>query len=309
MTQDEKLVQPLDSKSLAIVLLTSALWGGTPVAVSFAALSLPPVAIAAVRFSLGTLFMLAWCWLGGTSIRLKTGQFRLCLVAGILLAVQIVTFNVAIEWSNASHSSMLISTFVFWVIAIEHFITKKDRLTTRKACGLVIAFVGVLVMLSRAEKVSAAVASQDDPSLAGDLMMVFSAFLLAVRVVYVKQVLPKIEPGKLIFWHDVIGVLCFLSFSLAFEEFTRQTLTTAAVLGLLYQGLIVAGLCFALQTQLLRKHSASQLSMFSFSTPLFGVLLAAVFLDDPLSSWLFISGACIAFGIYVVNSQPHQKAA
>lgn len=309
MTPSGKTVEPLDSKSLAIVLLTAALWGGTPVAVSFAASSLPPVAIAAVRFALGALFMLAWCWLGRTPMRLQPGQFRLCLVAGLLLAVQIVTFNVAIEWSNASHSSVLISTFVFWVIAIEHFITKTDRLTTRKAMGLVVAFIGVLVMLSKAEKVSASVPVQDDPSLAGDLVMVFSAFLLAVRVVYVKQVLPRIEPGKLILWHDLVGVVCFLSFSFAFEEFTRQALTVAAVLGLLYQGLLVAGLCFALQTQLLKKHSASQLSMFSFSTPVFGVLLAAVFRDDPLSSWLFISGACIALGIYIVNSQPQQKTA
>ncbi len=60
MKQDDyQAAQPLDTRSIAIVLLTSALWGGTPVAVSFAAASLPPVAIAAVRFFLALSLCLA----------------------------------------------------------------------------------------------------------------------------------------------------------------------------------------------------------------------------------------------------------
>ena len=307
MKQDDyQAAQPLDTRSIAIVLLTSALWGGTPVAVSFAAASLPPVAIAAVRFFLGAIFMLGWCWYSRTPIRLGPGQLKVSFVAGFLLFVQIATFNVSIEWSNSSHASVLINTFVFWVLAIEHFVTKTDRLTTRKIVGLVVASIGVLAMLSIDEP-GESVQAADQPSLSGDLLMVLSAFLLSIRILFVKHALKRIEPGKLILWHDVFGVAMFAAYSLLFEQMVFDGLSLPAMLGLAYQGILVAGLCFALQAHLLRKHSASQISIFSFSTPVFGVLLAATFRDDPLSTWLFVSGGCIAGGIYLVSTQ--QRAA
>ncbi|MCP4189208.1 MAG: DMT family transporter [Planctomycetaceae bacterium] len=304
MTQDSSdSSQPLNATSLSIVLLTSAIWGGTPVAVTFAAVSLPPIAIAAVRFSLGAIFMLFWCWIGRTPLRLGPGQLRISSIAGILLFFQIATFNVGISWSNASHATILINTFVFGVIGIEHFVTRTDRLTLRKLQGLLLASASVIVMLTLDENRSNTKSQQDLPSLAGDLLLLFSAFLLSVRIVYVKYALRQIDPGTLMLWHDVIGVILFVVYSFMFEQIEPQRITFAAIIGLGYQGLLVAGLCFALQTQLLRKHSASQLSMFSFSTPLFGIFFAAIFRNDPLSPWLLVAGGCIAAGIYLVSTR------
>jgi drug/metabolite transporter (DMT)-like permease len=252
---------------------------------------------------MGALFMVLWCWHSRTPIKLGPGQLRLSLIAGFLLFIQIATFNVSIEWSNSSHASILINTFVFWVLAIEHFVTRTDRLTSRKIVGLAVASVGVLTMLS-IDTPHALVNGADQPSLAGDLLMVLSAFLLAVRIVFVKYALRRIEPGKLILWHDVFGVVLFAAYSLLMEHVVVERMPLSAILGLAYQGILVAGLCFALQAHLLRKHSASQISMFSFSTPLFGVLFAAVFRDDPLSCWLLVAGICIAGGIYVVSTRP-----
>ena len=52
------------------VLLTAALWGGTPVAVSFSQDELPPVFVAGVRFAQAAAFMLLWCRWEGSDQRL-----------------------------------------------------------------------------------------------------------------------------------------------------------------------------------------------------------------------------------------------
>ena len=148
----------------------------------------------------------------------------------------------------------------------------------------------------------------DQPSLVGDSLMVVSAFLLAVRVIFVKQTVRNMEPGKLVFWHDVFGVLLFVTYSLLFEQVEVSGMTTSAVLGLAYQGILVAGLCFALHAQLLSKHSASQISVFSFLTPLFGILWAGIFRDDPLNASLFLSGGCIVIGIYLVSTRSRRAS-
>ena len=294
-------VQPLGMTSVALVLLTALLWGGTPVAISYSMDTLPPIAVAALRFAMAAVFMLFWCRFDGSGIRLRAGQLRPVMVAGVLLFAQISLFNFGIWLSNSSHATMLINTFIFWVVAIEHFVTRSDRLTTRRVTGLLVAAAGTMVIFLSTGTTTVSETSGDVPSLAGDAILLCSALLLGIKIVYIKEALRTVESGKLIFWHDVIGVGLFAAYSFALEETTITDFDTPAILGLLYQGVLVAGFCFAVQTHLLRRHSASQISVFGFSTPLFGVALSYLFRGDRISSWLLVSVACVATGILIVN--------
>jgi drug/metabolite transporter (DMT)-like permease len=296
-------LEPVSLKTASLALLTVALWGANPVAVSFSVDTLPPIAVAALRFAMATVFMLFWCHVEGCGLRLREGQRQPALVAGFLLFVQIATFNVGMTMSNSSHSSMMINTFVFWVVLIEHFLTRADRLTTRKLLGLCMAFGGVLLLLLRTdtESASAASASRDQPTLVGDAILLFSGFVLAWKVVYVRHALKFIEPGKLIFWHDLIAVVLFVICSASFERLESGGFTTAAVLALVFQGVFVAGICFALQARLLRHHSASQIAIFSFATPLFGVGTGILLRGDQMTPMLAVAAVCVAIGILLVN--------
>jgi drug/metabolite transporter (DMT)-like permease len=227
-------------------------------------------------------------------------------VAGFLLFLQIGTFNVGVTMSNSSHSSMMINTFVFWVVVIEHFITRADQLTARKLAGLLVAFGGVLLLLLRTEAASgvdsaAAGAARDQPTLAGDAILLVSGFILAWKVVYIRHALKFVEPGKLIFWHDLIGVVLFVLCSAVFEKLESKGFTTPAVISLIYQGVFVAGICFALQAVLLRRHSASQIAVFSFATPLFGVGTGILLRGDRMTHMLMVAAVCVAIGILLVN--------
>jgi drug/metabolite transporter (DMT)-like permease len=272
-----------------LALLTVALWGANPAAVSYSVDTLPPIAVAALRFAMATVFMLFWCHVEGCGLRLRPGQRLPALIAGLLLFLQIATFNVGVTLSNSSHSSMMINTFVLWVVVIEHFITKADRLTARKLIGLVVAFGGVLLLLLRTDTVPSAT-SRDQPTLIGDAILLCSACILAWKVIYVRHALKVVEPGKLIFWHDLVGVVCFVG-----------GFTTPAVISLVYQGVFVAGICFALQALLLRHHSASQIAIFSFATPLFGVGTGIVLRGDQMTPMLVVAAVCVAIGILLIN--------
>lgn len=284
--------------SVGLILMTSVLWAGTPVAIRYSIESFPPIATAALRFALGAAFMLAWCRVEGTSIALNRRQALAAMGAGFLLFVQISLFNLGVAHSNASHGAMLINTFIFWVVAIEHIVTRVDRLSPRKLAGLLIAAAGVVLILTKA---SGEEQSAESPTLLGDVLLLLSAFVLGIKIVFTKQSLRVIEPSKLILWHDVFGVVLFTVFSFASEPNPSLPPTGPAILGILYQGLFVAGLCFAVQTLLLRRHSASQISVFSFTTPIFGVALAVLFRGDFLSPWLLLGAICVATGILMVN--------
>jgi drug/metabolite transporter (DMT)-like permease len=294
--------RPVGLRSASLALLTAALWGANPVAVSYSVDALPPVAVAAIRFAMATAFMWLWCRAAGVPLQMRPDQWLPACVAGVLMFVQIASFNWGVMRSNSSHATMLINTAVFWVAGFEHFLGT-DRMTPRKLFGLAIAAAGVASVLLSTD-FSGSATSIDTVTVAGDLVLVASAVILAVKLVYIRHVLPVIDPAKLMYWHNVVGLVCFTTYSALFEAPSLGRLTWPAAWGVVYQGVFVAGMCFYIQAVLLRHHTASQISVFGFATPLFGVLLGVLLRGDPLSSNIVLAAICVAAGILLVNGIP-----
>jgi len=293
------LPKPLDRRALVLVLLTVALWGGNPVATRYAVESLPPITVSGLRFLMATGVMLVWCRLERTSFRVTRRQWGPIVIAGTLLFLQITAFTVGTALTSSSNTSLYVNTFVFWVVGLEHFVTRADRLNSTRWTGLFVAAAGVVLLL--AQTAAFRTEQRDLPSLGGDAVLLFSAFLLGLKFIYTKHALKVIGPTELIFWHDIVAVAQFAVAAALLEQPDFARITPSAAAGLAYQGLLVGGVCFALQAHLLKKHSASQIAVFSFATPLVGVLLGALFRGDRLSPGLLIAGAAVAVGIYLVN--------
>eukprot|EP00913_Durusdinium_trenchii_P008842 g8308.t1 len=255
----------------------------------------------------------------GSGIRLRSEQVIPSLILGLLLFVQITTFTVGIHLSSASHGTLFINTFVFWVAGFEHFSPGGTRLTRRRVLGLFCAAAGVVLILWTTKAISPEAAKSDDPDLVGDIVLMLSGFLLGIKILYTKHAMKVVESGKLIFWHDVIGVVGFAIAALLFESpdlrpfFSAQLIqdskTQQVLGGLLYQGVVVAGFCFATQAVLLQRHSASKLSVFSFTTPLFGITFAVLLRGEVLSEWLAVAGIIVAVGILLVNMPSSKEEA
>lgn len=288
----------MNLRGALLATLTAALWGGTPVAISFSVDQLPPLMVAGIRFLLGALFMVFWCRVHQLPLGIRRDQWSPVVTLGFLLFLQISTFNLGIAWSSSSHATVLINLFVLWVAAIEHFVTRRDRLSPRRILGLLLAAsAGATILVFRTERPDAV----DPSSLAGDLMLVLSSVILGIKIIWTQVALKRVSAGPLIFWHDVVGVALFLVASLAFEQSNFSGLQISTWLGLLYQGILVAGLCFAIQAHLLDRHPAAQVAVFSCSTPVFGIIAAIVLRSDPLSSGLLVAAILAASGIWLVT--------
>ena len=165
---------------------------------------------------------------------------------------------------------MLINTFPFFVVAIQHWVTRAEKLNPRKIIGMLVAIVGVGAIMADASLLGV----QWNTFIPGDALLLLSSILLAMRVVYIGKVVQFMKPGKLMFWHDVFSVVMFGVWSLCTETVRLGDVTWPSVWGLAYQGIVISGVCFVLHASLLQKHSASQISVFSFATPVFGVVFS-----------------------------------
>ncbi len=292
---------PMDLRGALLALFAVALWSGNPVAVRFSNDTLPPLFVAGIRFLLASITMALWCARSGEPFRLRRDQFASVWWCSVLMFLQIGSFAIGVWLSNASHTTLLLNSFPLGVAMIEHYVTRADRLNLLKTCGIGLASVGVLLVFLAVDAAPSATGSGDQPSLWGDLILLFSAGVLAVKVVYTRRAVRRTPAGTLILWHDVLGGLMLLAASSVLEQGAtmRWTWTTCAALA--YQGFLVAGLCFGIQAYLLSRHEATQVSVFNFATPLLGVFLAVQLRHDPLSPWLIVSGLLVAAGITLVN--------
>jgi len=301
---------PITLASAALALFCAALWGGTAVAIRFSQDDWPPLGTAGLRFALGTLFLAGWCRVEGQSLALRTGQLRPILVVGGLLFVQIGLFHIGLAHTSSGHGSVMIGSNPVWVALLAHFALRGDPLTLTKVVGLAVATAGVVTVFAgqqaSAAAQSAAVATVgtfDVPTLLGDAIVLASGWLLATKTVYTKHALSSVEPSKLLFWSNLLGTALLLTSGLLLEGVDRFTYSHATMLGLLYQGLVVAGFCFAAWTALLRRHRASQLAVFGFAQPLFGICFGMWFRHDLLNPWLIAGGVAVALGILIVTRE------
>ncbi|MCA9041453.1 MAG: DMT family transporter [Planctomycetaceae bacterium] len=285
--------------AILLALLICLLWGGNPVAVQFAAEALPPLLIASIRFLLATGFMFFWCRLGGHPITLTREQVPYVCGGGLLLFAQIGLFHLGIAQTSSSHATLLINTYVFWVMLLESYLLRAAVLSRWKISGLVVAAVGVVIIIlsSLGQK-----AQQDQPTLGGDVLLALSGVMLALKILLTKAAMSKISSSPFIFWHDLIGMSLLVLVSFSFESWPgASAFDLTSCLSLAYQGLCVAGFCFGMQAYLLQKYSATSISVFSFTSPLFGVLLGVLVRGDEFSLWFGVAALLVAGGIYLVN--------
>ena len=285
-------LRSLDLKGAAIALLLAALWGGNPVAVKVGLTDAPPLRLAWLRFLLGCLAILAYAWWTRHPgvFRVRPGEWPVLWSLGLLFAVQIGLMNVGISHTTAAHASVLLNSYAVHTVVLAHFLIPGDRLTPAKLGGILIAYAGILLLFARDFSFTSS-------TLLGDLLVSASALMLGERIIYMTRAVQRFDPIKLLVFQSGIGSACFLLASVWWERDVPTRYTASLAASLLYQGAVVAGFNFVVNSYLLQIYRPSALAACALTTPIFGVLISAVITGDPLTPTLLLSAGMVAAGI------------
>ena len=287
-------VEQPNIKVISIALFLSLLWGGNSVALKTSLADLPPFIVGGLRFSLATLAIIFWAMVYRIPLIPQKSERIALLIMSLLFTVQIGFINFGTYYTYASHTTILINLNPLFTAGLAHFFLKGDELNLRKSLGLVIAFVGVIIVFF----VNFSLANN---FLLGDLIVLASAFVLGICNIYVKILVQTINIYRLLIWQMAISLPIFFGLSYCFENMENYRVTPNAVFAIIYQGVVVGGFCFVTWTIILKRHSPTKLSAFFFATPLFGVALSYLLLNEPVTINLAFGAVLVALGIYIVN--------
>jgi len=289
--------QPIGPRAGLWAFAAALVWGGNGVFIKMGLQGMPPIAMAWARFAIGALTVAVGALVSGVSLRGPASNWRGLWVLELVFIAQILLLNVGALLTTASRAAVLINAYPFFTALFAHFLLQGDRLSPVKILGLLCAFAGVGLLFAES------LTLLDTTYLLGDVMVLGSGMFLGLRQVVLKRLVRGLHPYQLLFWQATLSLPVFAVLSLVWEREAVYHFDLEVVGALLYQGVIVAGLCFIVWASLLQRHSASRLGVFGFATPPAGVLLSALLLGETISPFLWASMGLVAVGIAIVNRE------
>ncbi len=283
----------LPFQAILVAIIVQSLWGGNPVAVKLGLEAFPPLWSAFIRFVIGALCVFAWARFKGIRLRPTAIEWPHLGWVSLLFTVQIGLMNIGFDRTTGALGVILISTYPLWGALLSPLMVVGDRLTVSRIVGLLIAFLGTALVLARGEGVDVLGSAG-----IGNLIVLASAFLLGLRLAFSARVLRGLDNVLLTVWQMLLSLPFFLAGALLFEDIAWDRFGWRPVLGLLYQGVVIAGFGFTISHWMLKRYNPSVIVGFGFVSPVCGVLAAAWVLGESLS-WSIAAGA-VAVGIGLV---------
>jgi drug/metabolite transporter (DMT)-like permease len=292
---------PTSEKKLAYAAWVAicVIWGTTYLAIKICLETIPPALMGGIRF------VVAACLLGvglvAMGIRLPQRRTwpALALIGVLLLGIGNGGVVVAEQWVPSGIAAVVIGTLPFWMVGIQALWFRNEPLGWRHLAGLVLGFVGIVLLVWSDIKLSNAsgrwflvgigalqaaccgwavgsvyskgYASDGDPLGASALQMLFGGtFMLLVGTIH----------GE---WEAL--------------DFSRRTL--AALGYLVLAGSIVA---FVAYNYALKHLPVSFVSLYAYVNPIVAVALGTALLGEPFTLRTAIAIAVILGGVALVKT-------
>lgn len=277
--------------------MVSLLWGGNLISIRIGVDSVPPLWSAFWRMALGVFFVTAWALRRGVGIWPPRRERWPLFVLSLLFTIQIALLNSGTALTSPGFGVVILNSYAVFANITGHFFPGMEKPINRaRALGLGLAIAGMVVLTFGQSPSKLA----PNP-MAGNALLVLSALLLGVRQVYTRWLVQHIEPTRTVVWQMAGSVPLFLAIAAASEPMVRGHVTRQAVIAICYQGVVVAGICFIIWAELLKRHAAGTLSMFAFLVPITGIALSSLFFAEPLRISLLAGGVLVLGGVYVVT--------
>ncbi|NQE63932.1 Permease of the drug/metabolite transporter (DMT) superfamily [Caulobacter sp. RHG1] len=230
------------------------------------------------RFLAAGLILLVLAAVGRKALIPPRDQIAKVVGLGVFqTTLQYVFFYVGLAHATGVKSSIMNATGAFFGVILAHFLYANDRLNRRKVLGCLLGFAGVVVVNLGGKGLDF------DFTLLGEGFVVIAAFVLAAASIWGKTISQKMDPMVMTGWQLGIGGLGLLAIGYvgggALHGFDIRSL------GLLAYMAALSAAAFALWSLLLKHNPVGLLAVFNFLIPVFGVLLSALFLHEPVLAW------------------------
>ncbi|MEO4046739.1 DMT family transporter [Pseudomonas sp. CAU 1711] len=283
---------------LQLMLLLCAIWGSQQVAIKLAAEDIAPLLQVALRSGIAAVLvslLLLWRGVAGGWL---AATWRGGLLAGVLFALEFFFIAEGLRHTTASHMAVFLYTAPIFSALGLHLLLPGERLQPLQWLGIALCFGGVVLAFGAGQGWS----ELDAGMLLGDLLGLCAGLAWGLTTVVVRGSRLSEAPSALTLWYQLaVSFVLLLGYALLFVDLPAPRWTALAIGSVLLQGVVVSFLSYLAWFWLLRRYLASNMTVFSFMTPMFGVSFGVLLLDEPLSLNFLIGASLVLLGIALVS--------
>ena len=272
------------------------LWAANFIVVKSAVAQLPPVGFTFLRFTLASLTLLVLLrWREGS-----VGLPRRDLVA--ILGLGAVGFGAyQILWTTglttvpAGDSALLIATTPV-LVALLSVVARSDVLTPVKLAGVVISFVGVVVVIGSGPGFTLG------NSIAGEAITLAAAVCWSAYTAFGAPFVRRHSPLRATAWATVSGTLVLAPLAVVqLASMDRIPLGLDVLGAVLYSGMLAAGVSNVIVLNGVKVVGPTRTAALQFLVPALAVVLAFLFLREEIRPGQVLGGAIILGGVLITR--------
>ena len=274
-------------------------WSGNSVFARGAADVMPPMNLAFFRWGVGIIVLFPFAirplW-RERAIYLRHWKILLIIALSGVTGFNSLIYH-AVQHTTAIHAT-LITAAVPAASVIASWLAYRETISWRTVLAMVVAFFGVLVVISNGE-VGVLVSFGFN---SGDLIAVLAVISWTIYSVSLRALPREINPMGLLLGLMIVGWIFLVPFYV-YEISTgeRAMLTAGNVAGVLYLGVFASVVAFAFFNFGVARLGANRANVFNYLAPVFAGILAVVFLGETLEWFHGASIVLIFGGIYLAQ--------
>ncbi|MCK0162337.1 DMT family transporter [Marinobacter sp. S6332] len=290
-----------DAQAFGLMVLFCVMLSMQQVALKAASEDVVPILQIAIRSGIAAILVWVYMLVLRERVSLNSGNWKPGLWVGLLFALEYLFLGEALRFTSASHAVVFLYTAPVFAALILHFLIASERMNRMQWGGIVLAVSGTALAFLGNKSGS----SPEDLSdiLIGDALAILAGAVWGATTVVIRTSrLSEVSPRETLLYQLLMA--CFL---LSIAAYATDQLgfvpSTVAISSIVFQAVFVAFLAFLIWFWLLRNYHASPIGIMSFMTPIFGVLLGAWLLSEPLEPSFLAGSALVIAGVILVSGE------
>ena len=283
-------------KIALVYALLCFIWGSTWLAIRIGLESIPPIFSAGLRFTLASIFIFILMQIRSIKLQTDKTSIILYLVMGFFsFVVPFALVYWAEQFVPSGMAAVLFAVYPFFVVIFSYFSISKDSIDIYKISGVVLGFVGIVIIFSDS------FGGDITDYLLGMISIVISGIMQAEIVVLIKKYGHHLNSLSMNFIPMLIAGFSMLFIGLVLEDLTNFSLKLNAALSIIYLGFFGSVVTFTSYYWLLKKINIVILSLMAFITPIVALILGFFVYDEQLSTRHFIGSSLVLIGLLGAN--------
>lgn len=259
---------------------------------------------ASYRFFIASLFLFGWRILigGRNNLRLTGKNYGFLLLLGLMqTSLQYFFFYNGLANTTGVKGSILTTLGIFFTVVASHYLYNNDRLNSRKAWGLALGFLGVIIVnLSKGDFTFTF-------KFTGEGFIIMSAITSTIAAVMVKNVSDKIEPLLITAYQMMFGSIALFLLAVTRVGPFSLVFNIKTIIIILYLAFVSAA-GFGLWYSLIKYNPLGYVTIYKFMVPVSGVLFSSLLLpEEGVTFNVLIALVLVSLGIVMINYQKKES--